>query len=173
MRKNVFVVSAVIFLALIIAPLLYAEEGAVKVKEMKMAENETHHFEVKPESLEGYRIPYMKVTVVIIDQETGEKRTAELHPMFSGNFHYGANVSLKPRKYILRFRLDPPAFVRGHAREKLWLRPVEEEFVFDASAKFEKSMKIGSKTTEDMKISFETEHAEEMFVIEDSGHHHH
>jgi len=173
MRKNVIVISAALLLTFTGVSLLYAEGRSVRTTEMKMAENETHHFEVKPESLEGYRIPYMNVTVEITDQETGEKKTVELHPMFSGNFHYGANVSLKPKKYTLRFRLDPPTFVRGHARAKMWLHPVEETFAFDASAKFGKSMKIGSKTTEDMKISFETEHAEEMFVIDEKGHHRH
>ena len=52
----------------------------------------------------------------------------------------------------------------------MWLVPVEAEFPFDASTQFEKSLKIGTKTTEDMKISFETEHAEEMFVIGDTPH---
>lgn len=144
----------------------FAHEGAVSpVKEIKPAAGETHHLEVKPESLEGHRLPYMKVAVVIIDQATNEQKEVEFHPMFGGNFHYGVNVGLQPKTYLLRFHLDPPAFARGHARENQWLVPIEAEFTFDAAVQFEKSIKIGSKETADAKILFEAEHAEEVFVL--------
>lgn len=144
----------------------------IKLKEVKPMAGETHHFEVKPESQEGNRIPYMNVSVIVVDQQTKDEETVVLHPMFSGNFHYGANVSLKPGKYLLRFRLDPPTFVRGEKRKAQWTEPVHAEFIFDAAAKFEKSIKIGEKKTPDMKISFEAEHAEAMFVPEGAGHEH-
>lgn len=141
------------------------EEGSA-VKEMMPMPDETHHLEVKPESLEGYRIPYISVTITITDQETQEKKTIEMHPMFGGNFHYGVNVALKPKQYLLRFHIDAPTFARGDERENQWLEPVDADFTFDASKKFEKSLKIGSKQTKDMKISFEAEHAEPMFILE-------
>lgn len=146
--------------------LVLAHEEVSAVKKMKPMMDETHHLEVKPETLEGYRIPYMKVTVTILDPKTQEKKVIELHPMFGGNFHYGVNVGLKPKQYLLRFHLDIPTFARGDERENLWLQPIEAEFPFDASVKFEKSIKIGSKETKDMKISFEVEHAEPMFILE-------
>ena len=151
---------------LLTAQPIFAHEEGLPIKEMKPMADETHHLEVKPESLEGYRLPYMKVAVTIIDEETQEKKTIELHPMFGGNFHYGVNVALEPKQYLLKFHLDPPTFSRGHARENQWLEPVEAEFLFDASNQFEKNIKIGSKETQDMKISFEAEHAESMFILE-------
>lgn len=151
---------------LLIAQQIFANGEGLPIKEMEPMADETHHLEVKPESLEGYRLPYMKAAVTITDKETQEKKTMELHPMFGGNFHYGANAALKPKQYLLKFHLDPPTFSRGHARENQWLEPVEAEFPFDASEPFEKNIKIGSKETQDMKISFEAEHAESMFILE-------
>lgn len=165
--KKFSTLSIILFLlCLLNVFLVAAHEENLAVKEMKPMPDETHHLEVKPESLEGYRIPYMSVTVTIIDQETQEKKTIEMHPMFGGNFHYGINVGLKPKQYLLRFHLDSPTFTRGDERESQWLEPVDVDFTFDASAKFEKSIKIGGKETKDMKISFEAEHAEPMFILE-------
>lgn len=165
--KKFSTLSIILFVVSLFNVLLVdAHEEGSSLKEMMPMPDETHHLEVKPESLEGYRIPYMKVTVTIIDQETQEKKIIEMHPMFGGNFHYGVNVGLKPKQYLLRFHLDIPTFVRGDERENQWLEPVDGDFTFDASAKFEKSIKIGSKQTKDMKISFEAEHAESMFILE-------
>ncbi len=161
---NKFLITTLI--AVIFVSNVFAHEENLMVQEIRPSADETHHIEVKPQSSEGYRIPYMEVTVTIIDQETQEKKTLELHPMFGGNFHYGANVALKPKQYLLRFHLDAPTFVRTHAREDQWTEPVEAEFPFDASVQFEKSIKIGTKETADMNITFEAEHAEEMFVLE-------
>lgn len=144
---------------------LFAHEGELSVVRMEQEAGATHHLEVKPESKEGYRIPYMKVTATLVDQEVGQERTVEFHPMFGGNFHYGANVALQPKSYVVRFHLDPPTFVRSHAREDQWLSPLEAEFPFDAAKPFEKNVKIGTRETEDMKVSFEVEHAEEMFIL--------
>lgn len=142
-----------------------AHETQSLAKKVGPQPGETHHLEVKPESLEGYRIPYMKVSVTMIEQDTKQSKTVELHPMFGGNFHYGANVILQPKQYSLRFHLEPPTFMRGHAREDQWFIPVDAEFTFDATKEFEKSIKVGEKKTDDMKISFETEHAEDMFML--------
>jgi hypothetical protein len=141
--------------------------------EVKPGPDETHHIEVKPESAEGYRIPYMDVFVLIVDEQTKDEETFALHPMFSGNFHYGVNVSLKPGKYLLKFRLAPPSFVRGENRKAQWLERIDAEFPFDSSIKFEKSIRIGQTKTNDMRIIFEAEHAEPMFVPGGAGHEHH
>lgn len=146
-----------------------AHETQSLVKKVGPQPGETHHVEVKPESLEDYRIPYMKVSVEVIEQDTKQSKIVELHPMFGGNFHYGANVVLRPKQYSFRFHLEPPTFMRGHVRENQWLVPVDAEFIFDAAEKFEKNIKIGEKTTDDMKISFEAEHAEDMFVLTGAG----
>ncbi|HZX12108.1 MAG TPA: iron transporter [Candidatus Nanoarchaeia archaeon] len=168
MIKKILITLLVIFSAsfLLTAQPIFAHEEDFLVKEIKPFADETHHLEVKPESLEGYRLPSMNVAVIIIDIETQEKQTMNLHPMFGGNFHYATNVALKPRQYLLKFHLDPPTFSRGDARKSQWLEPVEAEFIFDASKQFEKSVKIGNKETQDMKISFEAEHAESMFILE-------
>lgn len=154
-----------ITLVLILFVALPPALGQMMVKEMMPMADETHHLEVKPESIDGYRLPYIKVTVSIIDQETMEKKVVELQPMFGGNFHYGANVALKPKQYLLQFHLEPPTFGRTEKRENQWLAPVDAEFTFDASVR---EGKIGNKELQDMKISFETEAAESMFVLEDS-----
>lgn len=170
MKKYLIAASSLLFLGILMMSggpqsHVFAHIENSLLKAFQPAANETHHLEVKPEALEGYRIPYMKTTVTIVDQDSQKTKTVELHPMFGGNFHYGVNVALEPKEYLLRFRLDPPAFMRGHAREKQWLTQVDAEFFFDAAASFEKSVKIGSKETSDMKISFEAEHAEDMFVL--------
>lgn len=150
----------------LVALLVFAHEEGSTIKEIKPMVDETHHLEVKPESLEGYRLPYMKVTVNIIEQDTKKEKVLELHSMFGGNLHYGINVALKPKEYRLKFHLDAPTFARGKERENQWFEPIDAEFLFDASKKFEKSIKIGNKETKDMKISFEAEHAESMFILE-------
>lgn len=166
--KSKPILLAVLFLVagvfVFTAALAHEEVAPPALKDVSI-KGETHHIEVKPESLEGYRVPYMLVTATIIDEVSRSGKTVTLHPMFGGNFHYGANVTLEPKKYLLQFHLDPPTFMRSHTRENQWLVPVEAEFVFDAAASFEKSIKIGSKETSDMKVSFEAEHAEEMFVL--------
>lgn len=165
-KQSVFKVLVFFALILIFLKLTFSHEDELILKEMIPSPSETHHLEVKPETVEGYRLPYMKVTVEIIDKETNENKNMELHPMFGGNFHYGVNVVLQPKQYLLRFHLDAPTFARTHARENQWIQPIEAEFTFDASAKFEKNIKIGSKETRDMKVSFEAEHAESMFILE-------
>lgn len=165
-KKSVFKVLVFLSLSLIFLNLAFSHEDNLALKEISSLPSETHHLEVKPETVEGYRLPYMKVSVEIIEQETKEGKKIEMHPMFGGNFHYGVNVALQPKKYLLKFHLDAPTFTRTHARESQWTQPIEAEFTFDASAKFENSIKIGSKETKDMKISFEAEHAESMFILE-------
>lgn len=151
---------------------VFAHKETALVNKIESAAGDTHHLEVKPESLEGYRIPYMKITATLIEQDSEKGATVELHPMFGGNFHYGVNVVLKPKPYLVRFHLDPPTFIKGNLRKDQWLSPVEAEFIFDAAAKFEKNVKIGQKNTSDMKISFEAERAEEMFVLADAAQEH-
>lgn len=136
-----------------------------EVIEMKPASGDTHHLEVKPESLEGYRIPDMKITVKAIPQGGGSVIEKELDGMFGGNFHYGTNIALEPRQYLLKFHLDPPAFMREGKRASQWLESIDAEFTFDAAAPIETSGGIGTKQTSDMKISFEAEEAEAMFVL--------
>lgn len=58
--------------------------------------------------------------------------------MFGGNFHYGANIALKPKQYLLKFHLDPPTLGRTGIRANQWLDPVETEFILDASAQLNK-----------------------------------
>lgn len=135
------------------------------VVEMKPAAGDTHHLEVKPETLEGYRIPDMKITVKAIPQGGGPVIEKELEGMFGGNFHYGVNIALEPKKYLLKFHLDSPTFMREGARAELWLKPVDAEFTFDAAVSVEMSGKIGVTQTSDMKIAFEAEEAESMFVL--------
>lgn len=148
------------------AVLAHGDGDSGTIREIAPAANETHHLEVKPESMEGYRIPYMEITVDIIDPQTNKTTTVELMPMFGGNFHYGANVALEPKQYRMKFHLDAPMMMRTHVREGQWRESVEQEFSFDAAASFEESMKLGTKETDDMKISFEAEHAETMFMPE-------
>ncbi len=135
------------------------------VTEMKPAAGDTHHLEVKPESPEGYRIPDMKITVKAIPQDGGSVIEKELDGMFGGNFHYGANIALEPKRYLLKFHLDPPTFMREGKRSSQWLETIDAEFIFDAAASIETSGKIGIKQTSDMKIIFEAEEAESMFVL--------
>lgn len=172
--KKAFISSTIALVALFVFTngFVFALENASPIEKMESVKGETHHLEVKPETIEGYRLPYMKMTVTIIDQDSKKSSTLELHPMFGGNFHYGANVSLEPRKYLLRFQLEPPTFAREDPREKQWLTPLEAEFEFDGDARFEESIKIGQKDTADMKVSFEAEHAEEMFIISNSKENH-
>jgi len=136
-----------------------------RVTEMKPAVGDTHHLEVKPESLEGYRIPDMKITVEAIPQGGGSVIEKELDGMFGGNFHYGVNIALEPKQYLLKFHLDPPTFMREGKRASQWLEPIDAEFTFDAAASIETSGEIGTKQTSDMKIIFEAEEAESMFVL--------
>mgnify|MGYP001559323186 FL=1 len=167
MKQKTMAFTTLLFIASIfIGTPVFANEEKLGVKEIKPTIGETHHLEVKPESLEGYRLPYMKVAATIIDQETKKEKKVELHPMFGGNFHYGANVMLEPKQYILRFHLDAPTFTRTDKRKDQWLQPFETEFVFDASAQFDESVEIGKKETQDMKILFVAEHAESMFILE-------
>lgn len=147
---------------------VFAHRETVLIKKIESAAGDTHHLEVKPESLEGYRISYMKITATLIEQDSEKSAIVELHPMFGGNFHYGVNVALEPKQYLVRFHLDPPTFIKGDLRKDQWLSPVEAEFIFDAAAKIEKGVKIGQKNTSDMKISFEAERAEDMFVLADA-----
>lgn len=155
---SLFIAGVFVFVA------VSAHEGAPSTKEI-LVTGETHHLEVKPASLEGYRIPNMEVTVKIIDDLTHSEKIVTLHPMFGGNFHYGANVTLEPKKYRLVFHLDPPTFMREGKRMGQWLSAAEAEFPFDGAMKFDDNVKIGEKETADMKISFETEHAEEMLAF--------
>ena len=140
-------------------------ETVAGITEIKPAAGDTHHLEVKPESLEGYRIPNMEITVKAIPQDGSPVIEKKLDEMFGGNFHYGANITLEPKQYLLQFHLDPPTFMREGKRASQWLEPINAEFAFDASAPVETSGKIGTKQTADMKISFEAEDAESMFMI--------
>ncbi len=162
--RNVYMGIAVLATILMLFAFVSAHEvTSLPMKDIS-SRGGTHHLEVKPESLEGYRIPYIKVVATIIDQESQKTKTVELHPMFGGNFHYGVNVALEPKQYLLRFHLDPPSFMRGEKRMNQWVSAIDAEFLFDGAAQFEKSIKIGEKMTPDMKISFEAEHVEKMFV---------
>lgn len=164
-KKYIFGAFALTVMLVFGGNAVFAHRETVLIKKIESAAGDTHHLEVKPESLEGYRIPYMKITATLIEQNSKKSAAVELHPMFGGNFHYGANVALEPKQYLIRFHLDPPTFIKGDLRKDQWLSPVEAEFIFDAAAKFDKSVKIGQKNTSDMKISFEAERAEKMFVL--------
>jgi hypothetical protein len=135
------------------------------VTEMKPAAGDTHHLEVKPETLEAYRIPGMKITVTAIPEGGGPEIVKQLDEMFGGNFHYGVNLALEAKKYTLKFHLEPPTFMREGKRANQWLTPIDAEFPFDGAAPVAISGKIGTKETPDMKIAFETEEAESIFVL--------
>ena len=139
------------------------------VTEVKPAPGETHHLEVKAETLEGYRIPGMKITVTATPQGGGTPIEKELDGMFGGNFHYGAGMAFEPKQYLLVFHLDPPTFMREGKRANQWLESIDAEFVFDAAAPLGTSGIIGSKETADMKISFEAEEAESMFMLSEDA----
>ena len=145
---------------------LPATQGKLALEEIKPEAGDTHHFEVMPESLDGSRIPYMKITVTIIDKESNEKKDIVLMPMYGEKFHYGANVALKPGEYLLRFDLEPPEISRTDDGKNRWLDLVTAEFIFDASRQFDDSIDIGTKETGDMRIFFKAEHAESMFTSE-------
>lgn len=174
MKKTLFIAAAFLLAAAALAheaPAGPATDQTL-IKKLPSTPGQTHHLEVKPESLDGRRLPYMTVTATVIDQDSGQiVSRINLHPMFGGNFHYGANVALEPKTYLLRFHLDPPSLVRGDERKNQWLIPVEAEFTFDAAAPFADSIKIGQKDTRDMKISFEAERPEEMFALASDGDH--
>lgn len=143
-------------------------DGEIPAGLMLMAPKpeETHHFEVKPETLDGQRIPYMTVTVTAVPQGAGDVVEKELHAMFGGGFHYGANLALPGEEYTLKFHLEPPAteMVRGSARKDQWLEPLDFEFAFNAKEEFDDKIKIGDASTENMNILFESEHAESMWM---------
>lgn len=162
--KSILTTASLFIAGIFLFAAVSAHEGAPSIKKV-MVTGETHHLEVKPASLEGYRIPNMEVTVKIIDDSTRSEKVVTLHPMFGGNFHYGANVTLEPKKYRLVFHFDPPTFMREGKRMDQWLSAVEAEFSFDGAMKFDDNVKIGEKETADMKISFEAEHAEEMLAF--------
>lgn len=147
----------------------YDSTAPAGVTEMKPAAQDTHHLEVKPASLEGYRIPDMKITVTAIPEGGGVTIIKELDQMFGGNLHYGVNIALEPKKYLLKFHLEPPTIMREGVRFNQWLLPIDAEFAFDAAASIEASGKIGIKETSDMKIDFETEEAESMFVLSEKN----
>lgn len=161
MGKIVTILLILFFFATL--PITY---GKITLEEIKPQAGETHHFEVIPESLDGSRIPYMKITVTVIDRENNERKDINFMPMYGEKFHYGANVALKPGEYILQFNLEPPEISRTDKGVNRWLEPVKAEFNFDASLQFEDSIEIGTKETEDMRIFFKTEHAESMFTSE-------
>ncbi|MDO8492323.1 MAG: iron transporter [bacterium] len=150
----------------------HGEEGVVvmtgKVMEMKPATTDTHHMEVKAETLEGFRIPYMKITVIAVPEGGGKTVTKVLDSMFGTNFHYGANMTLEPKKYTLTYHVEPPTFMREGKRANQWLEEVDATFPFDAAASIETAGKIGTKEIADMKILFEAETAESMYVLAES-----
>lgn len=137
------------------------------IMQMDPKPGETHHFEVKPETLDGQRIPYMTVTVTAVEDGTGTVVEKELHPMFGGGFHYGANLALPGEGYLLEFHLEPPSadLMRGSKRKDQWLEPLHFEFAFNAKEEFDHKIKIGDASTADMNILFETEHAEPMWML--------
>lgn len=172
--KNIslLIVSAAIVGLLSLSINVLGHEEIQKKEEVAAKIDETHHLEVKPETLEGYRLPYMGVNARIIDGSSGKEETITLHPMFGGNFHYGANVRLEPKIYRIIFHLDPPNFMRSEKRMNDWLSPLEADFTFDASVPFEKNVKLGVRETHDMKVSFEVEHSEKMFALAGTGDEH-
>ena len=124
---------------------------------------ENYHLEIKPQTLEGYRIPDMDISVTITNAKTGESSEKHLHSMFGGNFHYGSNVALPEGEYILSFDLEPPTFMREGDRANSWIEPVEAEFTIKTENNPKEGFIIGEKTTKDMKIIFEMETAEAMW----------
>ncbi len=147
----------------------HSEDGEAVVSmgaiEMKPDARDTHHIEVKTETLEGYRIPDMKITLKAIPQGGGSTVEKDLDGMFGSNFHYGVNMALEPKQYLLKFHLDPPIFMREGKRANQWLESIDAEFAFDAAAPIETSGEIGTKETTDMRILFEAEEAESMFML--------
>ena len=124
---------------------------------------ENYHLEIKPQTLEGYRIPDMDISVTITNAKTGESSEKHLHGMFGGNFHYGSNVALPEGEYILSFDLEPPTFMREGDRANSWIEPIEAEFTVKTENNPKEGFIIGEKTTKDMKIVFEMETAEPMW----------
>jgi len=124
---------------------------------------ENYHLEIKPQTLEGYRIPDMDISVTITNAKTGESSEKHLHSMFGGNFHYGSNVALPEGEYILSFDLEPPTFMREGDRANSWIEPIEAEFTVKTENNPKEGFIIGEKTTKDMKIIFEMETAEPMW----------
>src|SRR3989344_2823476 len=131
--------------------------------EMKPGPGETHHLEVKVETLEGFRIPDMEIAVTATPQGGGTPIEKELDGMFGSNFHYGVGMALEPKQYLLTFHLDPPTFMREGKRASQWLELVDAEFVFDAGT--QTSGVIGTKELADMKIIVEAEEPESMYMM--------
>lgn len=129
------------------------------------APGENYHLEIKPQTLEGYRIPNMDISVTITNTKTGETSVEHLHGMFGGNYHYGGNIALPAGVYNLAFHLDPPVFMREGGRANSWIEPVEADFNFTAVNDPKEGSIIGEKVTEDMKIIFEMETAEPMWAL--------
>lgn len=144
------------------------EESSAPAGLMLMAPKpgETHHFEVKPETLDGQRIPYMSVSVTAVLKGSGDVIEKELHPMFGGGLHYGVNIALPGEEYTLKFHLEPPSseLARGDSRKDQWLNSLDFEFDFNAKEEFDHKIDIGKASLADMNIFFESEHAESMWM---------
>lgn len=141
------------------------EVGEVSKELIKIdpASGENYHIEVKPQTLEGYRIPNMNISATVTSLKTGETSVVQLHGMFGGNYHYGSNIALKEGEYNFAFHLEPPTFMREGARANSWMEPVEADFNFSAVNNLTGETVVGEKVTKDMKIAFGMEVAEPMW----------
>ncbi len=91
----------------------------------------THHITVvlaHPES--GKHIPAAKVSAAIVNKKTGKKIEKKLPPMFGKNLIYGANIFLKPGKYDLIVKVEPPSLMRVEGAINKWLKPIQAKFAF-------------------------------------------
>lgn len=142
---------------------------ATGMMEMKPATGDTHHLEVKIETVEGFRIPDMKIVLQAVPEGGGETIEKELEGMFGSNYHYGVNIALEPKKYLLKFHIEPPTFMREGKRASQWQDAIDAEFNFDARTSATMSGMIGTQDFPDMKLIVESEEAETMYVLPKSG----
>lgn len=101
--------------------------------EMKPGADEKYHFEVKPEDPNSKtRISYAKVTMELVNKNTGKKIAGELHPMWGGSgLHYALNGPMAgDGTYLATIVVEPPTFARSPKEKDWWMKPVKAEFEF-------------------------------------------
>lgn len=163
------------FLLVLLFPLsTSAHDELIKVNQVEIATEYTHHVEIVAKTKLGQDLPYLgKAEVIITNLTTKQVVNVDLHPMFAKFFHYGANVNLdKNTKYKMVFKTHPPTFMRDVSTRDKWIEHKEFEIEFDASKELTDMIGIGKDSTEDMDVEFFIMPAKSMYEIEHAGDNH-
>lgn len=122
------------------------------VKETKLIAADVYRIKVFVETLDGQTIPYLKASVLIVDNVTGSSENKDLVPIFNDRLYYGTDISLTHTNYHLYFHIEPPTFEREGVSKDSWLSIVEPDFSLAEASKINSTLEVGSKEINNMRI---------------------